>query len=249
MEAFCAHWHKARESTSSSYSGLHFGHYKLVAADPGLAHIHAQFTQLVFMTGITLSWYQSSLQVILEKKANMIHVDLLCTILLMEADFNAAMKIFLGHQMVCNAIKNQAVLQECFDSLPEHTTIQVSLNRCLISDVSWQRHSSLAPTLVDCLTHYDSISHAPASITCQWLGAPLSILATVFQTIQLMKFFLQMAYSNLEQYYGGGSWPPIPRHLPGKWHRPGNLVSDKYHFNEHGVLQWVPDHILLSNIS
>ncbi len=26
MEAFCTHWHKARESTSSSYSGLHFGH-------------------------------------------------------------------------------------------------------------------------------------------------------------------------------------------------------------------------------
>jgi len=41
MEAFCAHWHKARESTASSYSGLHFGHYKSVAANPGLAHIHA----------------------------------------------------------------------------------------------------------------------------------------------------------------------------------------------------------------
>jgi len=34
--------------------------------------------------------------VILEKKAGAIHVDLLRAILLMEADFNAAMKILIG---------------------------------------------------------------------------------------------------------------------------------------------------------
>jgi len=134
-EAFCSHWHKARESMSSLYSSLHFRHYKSVATSPGIAHLHAWFTQLVFMMGISLSRYQSGLQVILEKMAGVIHVNLLHTILLMEADFNVAM-IFLGHHMICNVIKNRAVLQECFGSLPEHTVIQVSLNRCLIADVS-----------------------------------------------------------------------------------------------------------------
>jgi len=80
------------------------------------------------MMGILLSHYQSGLQVILEKKAGTIHVDQLQTILLMEADFNAAMKLLIGHRMVCNAIKNQAVPQECFGSLLEHTAIQVSLD-------------------------------------------------------------------------------------------------------------------------
>jgi len=100
---------------------LHFGHYKAATASPTIAHLHAHFTQLVFMTGISLSRYQLGLQVILEKKAGAIHVDLLWAILLMEADFNAAMKLLIGHQMVCNAIKNKAVPQECFGSLPART--------------------------------------------------------------------------------------------------------------------------------
>jgi len=72
------------------------------------------------------------------KKAGAIHVNLLRAILLMEVDFNAAMKILIGHRMICNAIKAWAVPQECFGSLPEHTTIQVSLNWCLIVDTSRQ---------------------------------------------------------------------------------------------------------------
>jgi len=94
-EDFIKHWRKAKERTSSSPSGLHFGHYKAATQSPELAFLHARFTQLVFMSGISLSWYQSSLQVILEKKAGKIHVDDLWAILLMEADFNAAS--FLGH--------------------------------------------------------------------------------------------------------------------------------------------------------
>jgi len=203
-EAFCSHWRWVRESTSSSFSGLHFGHYKAAATSPSIAHLHARFTQRVFMMGISLSCYQSGLQVILEKKAGAIHVDLLRAILLMEADFNAAMKLLIGHRMVCNVIKNNAVPQECFGSLPEHTAIQVSLDRCLISDVLRQCKSTLAIMLADCLTCYDSVGHAPASIACQRLGAPPSVLCTIFQTIQLMKFFLQTAYGDSDEFYGGG---------------------------------------------
>ncbi len=173
----------ASDNTINKFNFLHFGHYKSVATSPSIAHLHAWLTQLVFMTGILLSHYQSGLKVILEKKAGTIHVNLLRAILLMEANFNAAMKILLGHCMICNAIKNRAIPQECFGSLPEHMAIQVSLNRCLIADVSQQWHSTLALTSVDCDTCYNSVGHAPASIACQHLGAPQSILCTVFQTI------------------------------------------------------------------
>jgi len=42
------------------------------------------------MTGLSLSWYQAGLQVILEKKAGNIHINNLRAILLMEGDLNAA---------------------------------------------------------------------------------------------------------------------------------------------------------------
>jgi len=43
-------------------------------------------------------------------------VDHLWAILLMEADFNAAMKLLIGHRMICNAIKAHATPMECFSS-------------------------------------------------------------------------------------------------------------------------------------
>jgi len=166
-EAFCSHWKRAKEKTSSSISGLHFGHYKAASHSYDIASLHSRFTQLVFMTGISLSRYQSGLQVILEKKPGAINIDLLRAILLMEADFNAAMKILVGHRMICNAIKSEAIPVECFGSRPGHTAIQVSLNRCLVADTARQQKSSLAVASVDCVTCYDSVAHSPASIACQ----------------------------------------------------------------------------------
>jgi len=203
-EAFCLHLQKVRKHMSSFCSRLQFGHYKLAALSSTIAHLHTRFMLLVFMTGISLSHYQYGLQVIL-KKVGAINVDLLQAILLMEADFNAAMKILIGHQMICNAIKSWVVPQECFGSLPEHTVIQVSLNQCLITDTSCQCHSTLVLTSVDCLTCYNSVGHALVSLACQHLGAPLSILCTIFQTIQLMTFFLQTAYGDLDSFYSSGS--------------------------------------------
>jgi len=95
-EDFIKHWKHTKECTSSSLSGLHFGHYKAATKSWELAHLYAWFTQLVFMTGLSLSWYQASLQVILKKKAGNIHVDNLQAILLFEGDFNGMFKILVG---------------------------------------------------------------------------------------------------------------------------------------------------------
>jgi len=101
--------------------------------------------------------------------------------------------------------KNWAIPAKCFGSRPEHTAIQVSLSCCLVSYVARQQKSSLAIASVDCLTCYDSVGHPMASLACQCLGAPQSILCTVFSTIQMMKFFLCMAHGDSEEFYGGGT--------------------------------------------
>jgi len=152
----------------------------------------------------------------------------------MEADFDVAMQLLLGHGMICNVIKNRAIPQECFGSCPEHMAIQVSLNWCLKVDVSQQHCSMLAITLVDCLTCYDSIAHPPASLTCQCRGVPPSILCTVFKTIQLMKGFLHMAKEDSFSYYGGGFTP-----------LPSQRVCQ---YNDTGPTIWLATSIVLMNM-
>jgi len=64
---FIAHWKHTKEWTSSSPLGLHFGHYKSATYSTLIAHLHARFTQLIFMSSLLISCFQAGLQVILEK--------------------------------------------------------------------------------------------------------------------------------------------------------------------------------------
>ncbi len=46
QDDFIRHWQHSRECTSSSYSGLHYGHYKASVDCPGIAEFHALITKM-----------------------------------------------------------------------------------------------------------------------------------------------------------------------------------------------------------
>jgi len=133
---FISYWHRARERTSSSLSGAHFGHYKAAASSLFLAEIHALMTQLPYTVAYTPRRWQAGLQVVLQKKAGVIHVDRLRAILLFEGDFNFGNKVLFGRRMTDSALRQSLVPFECFGSVPGKRATQVSLARCWIADLS-----------------------------------------------------------------------------------------------------------------
>ncbi|MCK7581433.1 MAG: hypothetical protein MZV65_41245 [Chromatiales bacterium] len=58
---FQQHWRKARERTSSSLSGLHYGHYKAAAHSDLLSEVHALMTELAVTGGTPLARWESGL--------------------------------------------------------------------------------------------------------------------------------------------------------------------------------------------
>ncbi len=50
--------------------------------------------------------WQLGLQVVLKKKAGMIHIDKLCALLLMEVNFNFGNKILFSHRMMLQALES-----------------------------------------------------------------------------------------------------------------------------------------------
>ena len=64
VEDFQHYWQKANERISSSYSGLHFGHYIAASFDKELSALHAGKLSLAARTGVPLarqrisSWIQ-----------------------------------------------------------------------------------------------------------------------------------------------------------------------------------------------
>jgi hypothetical protein len=93
-------WKGRRESTSSSESGLHFGHYIAGCNSDYIAHFHALKATLIINRGIVLDRWARGLSVMLEKIFSCTLTTKLRSILLMEADFNSTNKIIYGQRML-----------------------------------------------------------------------------------------------------------------------------------------------------
>ena len=111
-ETWQQRWKKAKEDTSSSDSGLHFGHYKAGASLDLISHFHALKTSIAICRGVALSRWSRGLSVMLEKMFGCKLVSKLQAILLMEADFNFANKNIYGVKMLNNARKYGFMAEE-----------------------------------------------------------------------------------------------------------------------------------------
>ena len=107
-------WTKAVEDTSSSQSGLHFGHYIAGAICDYISQFHALRVSLALKNGIALERWSKGLSVMLEKTFGVRLVSKLRAILLMEADFNATNKEVYGVRMLDNARKHKLIPEEIF---------------------------------------------------------------------------------------------------------------------------------------
>ncbi len=136
---FQAYWKKTWECTSSSISGLHFGHYKVATKNDRLSEMHAVSNNIAVNSGYSPKWWQKGLMVMLKKKKDVILVNKLWAILLMEAELNYVNKQIFGQRMLYFAESRGNVAKECFGSCAHHKATDVALNRRLICDISWQK--------------------------------------------------------------------------------------------------------------
>ena len=67
-EDFRSYWTKAKEGTSSSMSGIHFGHYKSATKSEYLSKIHAISMHIILNAGFSPSRWQRGLTAMIEKK-------------------------------------------------------------------------------------------------------------------------------------------------------------------------------------
>ena len=95
-EDFKRFWRRVNEFTSSSMSGVHYGHYKAAILDDILtAALPLQLT-VVARSGIPPENWSVGLQVMLEKIAGVCLVEKLRAIQLYEADFNCYNQFVFG---------------------------------------------------------------------------------------------------------------------------------------------------------
>jgi len=201
-EDWSNHWRGAKESTSSSISGRHFGHYKAGLQSQYITYLHALQSTLVVKSGIVLERWANGLSVMLQKIFGCSLITKLRSILLMEADFNATNKIEYGVRMLSNVRKYRLMPDEIY-SERNRLADDGTLSKVIFYDIVRQLRRPACLAAVDADNCYDRISHPIASLTFQAFGVPTSAIESMLSTIQDMRFYLRTGFGDSEKFAGG----------------------------------------------
>ena len=99
LENYKEVFNKTKESTASSPSGIHYGHYKAACESDVLAKVNLIFMVVPFKVGRPLTRWTNSLHCMIQKVKKP-YVKKLRIVQLYEADFNTMMKIMLGKRLM-----------------------------------------------------------------------------------------------------------------------------------------------------
>jgi len=200
-------WQTARESTGSSYSGLHFGHYIAASFCPDLLVLHAAKLSICARNGVPLARWGRGLTVLLEKIVGNVFVHKLRAICLLEADFNWWNKLIFAKRMMQQAGREGAIPQECFAK--KHSTCNHAvLTKQFFCDSSRSLHHPAGLGECDFGDCYDRAAHPPTSIALQSWGIPKSAIRVLLTSMATMQYVLKTGFGESTDSYGGTSSSP-----------------------------------------
>ena len=122
-EDFTDYLKKAKEKTSSSISGLHFGHYKSVTESKLATKLRTMFLDTTMITGPVIERWTKGLLAMIERTKGHINVEKLQGILLMEADYNFLSKLLLGIRLMRSVEARNGFPEELAGSRKRHEAI------------------------------------------------------------------------------------------------------------------------------
>ena len=207
QEDHCSGWKKRRLASAES-SGLTMDHYLAGTRDLAIAAIDTLFRQLPYQHGFSPESWQMITDVEILKKAGVYDVELMRTIQLMHAEFNANNKK-LGRDVMAFAESCQALAPEQFGSRKNHQAILAALNKRLTMDILRQRRHAGALCSNDAKSCYDRIVHNVATIALRRLGMPSAPVRSMFATLQGSHHHISTAFGVSKRHYGGHSATPL----------------------------------------
>ena len=207
-EEFKRFWRKVNEFTSSSMSGVHYGHYKAAIQDDIITEALALQLTVVARSGVPPENWSVGLQVMLEKIAGVCLVEKLRAIQLYEADFNCYNQFVFGRQAMQRLTDIGYVPEELF-SQKGSTAEDAKFDKTLMADLSRQARHPMAVTSADAAYCYDRVNHVIMSLV--WLvltNGNIPAIVAALICLQTMRFFQRTGFGESKSFFGGALYSP-----------------------------------------
>jgi hypothetical protein len=198
-DEFVKYWKAVTESTASSWSKIHFSHYKVAAMKERYAIFFAPKLSLIARSGWAPSRWGYGLTVLLEKIAGLALVEKLRAILLFEADSNMFNSYIFADRAMEVAREHNLIPTEQYAEKQSEAQDGAWLKR-LFGDVSRQSRVPIGIVSADAESCYDRIAHNMTSLVFQAVGVGVSAIAVMLSSIQHMKFHLRSGLGESKDY-------------------------------------------------
>ncbi|KAI2511593.1 hypothetical protein MHU86_2847 [Fragilaria crotonensis] len=200
---------KWKETTSTSPSGRHLGHYKAIIKESTLLTCLTQFLHVTVQSGLTLRRWCNAVNILIEKDPGRPTLTRLRIIHLFEADFNLFLKLIWGSRLVKRAVSLNLLNDGQHGSTPRKKAIDPIMLKQLTTDLCRILKHNLARFDNDASACYDRIIVALGMLAACRCGMPETAVQTHADSLKLMKYTVKTVHGISESNYHGSTFEPL----------------------------------------
>ena len=192
-----------KETTSTSPSGRHLGHYRTAILDPRVARLHTDMLNIPIASGFAPDRWLLSVTPLIEKDEGLPYLTRLRVIHLFEADYNLFLKLVYGRRMVQNAEKANALNDQQHGSRPRRMTTDALFLARLEKDLIRQTKANSAHMDNDATGCYDRIVVSLGMLACRRLGMPVHTVSCQANALRNLRYAIKLlAGISAGEYFG-----------------------------------------------
>ncbi|KAI2500343.1 hypothetical protein MHU86_14151 [Fragilaria crotonensis] len=204
----CRGFQKWPESTSTSPSGRHLGHYKALVQHPTLLKCFHRFLNIAISRGIAIPRWCHATNVMIEKDQGHPRINRLRIIHLFEADLNFFLKLQWGHRLVRRACELNLLNSGQHGSVPRRTTMDPIMLTQLTTDLCRILKHDLARFDNDASACFDRIIVALGMLAARRCGMPKNAIQVHADALHFMQYTVKTIYGiSADNYHGTGFEP------------------------------------------
>jgi exonuclease III len=227
---FCSalqHWD---EKTTTSPSGRHLGHYRVllpalqdknttvtvISEDESveevgqiILRVYYNVIKAVIMSGISLLRWRTSHTSMIQKIQGNSRIDKLRVIHIYEADYNLFLKVFWGRKLVYNSESQHALNEGQYGSRPGRKSSNQVIKKIMLYQYAALTRTSIATMDNDAKSCFDRIVCTLAMLISLFYGLTKQIVSIHAQTLLYMKYITKTALGPSKSSYGHSPETPI----------------------------------------
>ena len=197
-----------KESTSTSPSGRHLGHYRTAILDEDVAQLHTNLLNIPIAYGFAPDRWLLSVTPLIEKDEGLPYLTRLRVIHLFEADYNLFLKLIYGRRLVKNAEKSNFLNDQQHGSRPRRMTTDALLLARLEKDIIRQIKANSAHMDNDATGCYDRIVVSLGMLACRRASMPKLATECQANALKNMRYAIkQLTGVSLNAYSGTNDGP------------------------------------------